>query len=145
MAIATLRAVTLRAVKWNRHDMVCSRTQLINRLHAVMVRPVSSGLPRGLTAEAAPEALRRIRPRDTLRPALRTIAVDLVVELRRLDRRIGDASQTLIEAVTASGTTLTDLLGIGDVVAAKILARTGPISRFPTPGLACGRRGVSRR
>ena len=34
--------------------------------------------------------------------------------------------------MAASGTILTRLLGVGDVVAAKLLARTGPISRFPS-------------
>ena len=34
--------------------------------------------------------------------------------------------------MAASGTILTRLLGVADVVAAKLLARTGPISRFPS-------------
>ncbi|MGH8882210.1 MAG: IS110 family transposase, partial [Stackebrandtia sp.] len=125
-AIAALRAVTE-----HRDDMVRTRTQLINRLHAVMVKLVPSGLPRGLNAELAADALRRVQPRDTLRRTLRTIAVDLVAELRRADRRIAETTQTLHHAVTASGTTLTEMLRIGDVVAAKIHARTGPIARFP--------------
>ena len=33
-------------------------------------------------------------------------------------------------AGAASGTTLTSVYGVGAVVAAKLLARTGPISRF---------------
>jgi hypothetical protein len=44
---------------------------------------------------------------------------------RRLDRRIATTTEDLAEAVAASGTTLTTLLGIGDLMAAKILARTG--------------------
>jgi transposase len=80
----------------------------------------------------ASDALRRVRRRDPLARTVRAIAAELVVELRRLDRRIDDVARTLSAAVTASRTTLTELLGVGDVVAAKILARTGPISRFPT-------------
>ena len=60
-----------------------------------------------MSADAAAEALRRVRPRDTLGRTLRTIAVDLVAE-RRLDRRIAEATQTLKDAVAASGTTLTE-------------------------------------
>lgn len=56
-AIAALRAVTE-----HRDDMVRTRTQLINRLHALLVKLVPSGLPRGLTVEAASDAVRRIRP-----------------------------------------------------------------------------------
>lgn len=47
-AIASLRAVTE-----HRDDMVRSRTQIINRLHAVLVKLIPAGLIRGLTAEAA--------------------------------------------------------------------------------------------
>lgn len=119
----------LRAVTEHRGEMVRAGTQLINRLHAVMVKLVPSGLARGLSADMAAEALRRVRPRDTLR---RTIAADLIIELRRLDRRVAEAAQTLSDTVTASGSTLTSLLGIGDVVAAKILARTGAVGRFPS-------------
>jgi transposase len=137
-AIAALRAVTE-----HRDDMVRTRTQLINRLHALLVKLVPSGLPRGLTVEAASDALRRIRPRDPLARTLRTIAAELVVELRRLDRRIDDAARTLSAAVAASRTTLTELLGIGDVMAAKILARTGPISRFPTSAAFASYCGVA--
>jgi len=118
-AIAALRAVTE-----HRDDMVRTRTQLINRLHALLVKLVPSGLPRGLTVEAASDALRRIRPRDPLARTLRTIAAELVVELRRLDRRIDDAAHTLSAAVTASRTTLTELVGIGDVVRHR-LSRAG--------------------
>ena len=137
-AIATLRAVTE-----HRDDMVRARTQLINRLHAVMVKRVPSGLARGLSAEAATEALRRARPRDTLGRTLRAIAVDQVAELRRLDRRIAEATQTIGDAVTASGTTLTNLLGVGDVTAAKMLARTGPVGRFPSASAFASYCGVA--
>lgn len=61
---------------------------------------------------------------------LRQLAAALLSELRRLDRRITDATATLSTAVAASGTTLTQLHGIGDVLAAKILARTGSVTRF---------------
>jgi transposase len=132
-AIAALRALTE-----HRDDLVRTRTQLINRLHALLVKLVPSGLPRGLTAESAADALRRIRPRDTLGRTLRRLAVELVAELRRLDRRLTETTQALADAVTASGTTLTRMLGVGDVVAAKLLARTGPISRFASAAAFAG-------
>lgn len=123
----------------HRDDLVRTRTQLVNRLHVLLVKLV----PTGLTAELAAEALRRVRPRDTLGRTLRALAVDLVAELRRLDRRIAEATQTLSDAVAASGSTLTGLLGIGDVVAAKILARTGPVSRFRSPAAFASYCGVA--
>jgi transposase len=137
-AIAALRAVTE-----HRDDLVRTRTQLINRLHALSVQLVASGLARGLTAESAADALRRIRPRDQLGRTLRALPVDQVSELRRLDRRISETTKTLSDAVTVSGSTLTELLGIGDVVAAKILARTGPVTRFPSTAAFASYCGVA--
>lgn len=102
-----------------------ARTQPINRLHVLLVNLIPSGVARGLSAESAAQALRSVRPRDTLGRTLRALTVDLIAELRRLDRGIADTTQALSDAVTASGTTLTNLLGVGDVVAAKLLARTG--------------------
>jgi transposase len=137
-AIAALRAVTE-----HRDDLVRARTQLVNRLHVLLVKLVPTGPARGLSAESAAEALRRVRPRDALGRTLRALPVDLVAELRRLDRRIVEATQTLSDAVAASGSTLTGLLGIGDVVAAKILARTGPVSRFRSPAAFASYCGVA--
>jgi transposase len=138
-AIAALRALTE-----HRDDLVRTRTQTtINRLHALLVTLIPSGLPRGLTAQTATEALRRTRPRTTLGRTVRGLAAELLAELRRLDRRIAGATQALTAAVTASGTTLTDLLGVGDVIAAKILARTGPIHRFRSPAAFASYCGVA--
>ncbi len=124
-AVAALRALTE-----HRDDLVRTRTQTVNRLHALLAQLLPAGLPRGLTADAAAAALRSIRPRAVLARTLRQVAVELLSEVRRLDRRIAEATATLSAAVAASGTTLTALHGIGDVVAAKILARSGAVSRF---------------
>lgn len=82
-AIAALRALTE-----HRDDLVRTRTQLVNRLHVLLVKLIPSGQARGLTADSAAGALRRIRPRDSFGRTLRATAVDLLAELRRLDRRI---------------------------------------------------------
>lgn len=110
-AIAALRVLTEHC-----DDLVRNRTQLINRLHVLLVKLIPSGVGRGLSAESAAHALRSVRPRDTLGRTVRMLAVDLAAELRRLDRRIAETTEALSDAVAASGTTLTGLLGIGDVV-----------------------------
>jgi transposase len=124
-AIAALRCLTDY-----RDDLVRNRTQTVNRLHALLAKLLPAGLPRGLTADTAATALRSIRPRAVLARTLRQVAVELLNELRRLDRRIAEVTATVSAAVATSGTTLTDLHGIGDVLAAKILARSGSVGRF---------------
>jgi len=120
----------LRALIEHREDLVRTRTQTINRLHALLTNLVPAGLPRKLTAEAATTTLRGIRPRTTLGRTLRGLAMELVAEIRRLDRRITAVAEQISAAVAESGTTLTGLHGIGDLLAAKILARTAGVHRF---------------
>jgi transposase len=60
----------------------------------------------------------------------RRLAVDLVGEVRRLDQRIAATGERITAAVRESGTTLTELFGIGGMLAGKILARVGSVHRF---------------
>jgi len=55
-----------------------------------------------------------------------------VADLRRLDRALVDNRRRCATAVAASGTTLTDVFGISDVLAAKVLGHTGDVTRFVT-------------
>jgi len=50
--------------------------------------------------------------------------------VRQLDRRIARAASDIETAVCASGTTLTELRGVGALTAGKILGRVGAITRF---------------
>ena len=110
-----------------------TRTHTINRLHIVLTHLVAGGASRDLSADRAAALLRSVRPHDTAGKTLRMLAVDLVAELRQLDRRIDKAAHDIEDAVEASGTTLTQLHGIGALTAAKILSRVGAIRRFRSP------------
>ncbi|WP_328393456.1 hypothetical protein [Nocardia sp. NBC_00416] len=74
-----------------------------------------------------------MRPRERYGRTLRQVAVDLVGELRRLDRRIDNATDSLAAAVTASRTQLATIRGVG-IVAAKIFAHTGDIRGYCSRG-----------
>ena len=120
----------LRAIVEHRDDLVKTRTQTVNRLHVVLTNLVPAGAQRDLTAEKAAELLRGTRPRDAAGKILRGLAADLVAEIRQLDRHIAKAAADVQAAVSASGTTLTELCGIGALTAGKILGRVGTIKRF---------------
>ncbi|MDT5076166.1 MAG: hypothetical protein QOJ80_803, partial [Mycobacterium sp.] len=119
-----------RAIVEHRDDLVKTRTQTVNRLHVLLTRLSPGGAAGTLTAERAASLLRTMRPRDPAAKAFRALAVDMVSELRHLDRRIAKAAADIESAVAASSTTLTELHGIGTVSAAKIISRVGPIHRF---------------
>ncbi|WP_346280328.1 IS110 family transposase [Pseudonocardia sp.] len=134
---AGLRTVTvdetvtaLRALVEHRDDVVKTRTQTVNRLHVLLTQLLPGGAPRQLTADAAAQLLRPVRPRGIGPRTLRRLAADLVTEIRHLDRRITAANTEIADAVQASRSTLTELRGIGDLTAGKILARVGDVHRF---------------
>jgi Transposase IS116/IS110/IS902 family len=56
----------------------------------------------------------------------------LVDDLDRLESQRKASKARIRTAVAASGTTLTDIFGVGDVVAATLIGHTGDIGRFPT-------------
>lgn len=130
----------LRAVVEHRDDLVKHRTQTINRLHVLLVRLVPAGAPTNLSADVAAGLLRRVRARGPIQATLRALSTELISEIRHLDRRIATAGEQITAAVTATGSTLTDLRGIGPLLAGKILARVGveTVTRFRSPGaFAC--------
>ncbi|MGH3495237.1 MAG: transposase [Sciscionella sp.] len=120
----------LRALVEHRDDMIRSRTQTINRLHVLLTKLIPAGAHTNLSAEGAAALLRTVRPRHIAAKTLRRLAVDLIAEVRCLDRRITTTEADIATAVQHTGTTLTSLYGIGTGLAGKILARVGDVYRF---------------
>ena len=53
-------------------------------------------------------------------------------DVRTLDRKIADLNGRIEAEVEASGTTLTQIFGIGPILAARIIGTVGDVGRFPT-------------
>lgn len=73
------------------------------------------------------------------------IATDLIAEIRRLDKRLEQARTRITARVEAAETSLLRIRGISYLNAAKILARTGPVTRFPSPSAFAAYAGVAPR
>ena len=74
----------------------------------------------------------RDRPaRDVAGRNRRQLAADLIEDLVGLDRKITGLDGQLKAAVAATGTTLTDINGVGTGTAAMILGEVGDVRRFP--------------
>jgi transposase len=143
-AIAGLRHCGLRAVRVEDHtavmrilidrydDLVALCTQAACRLHVALRELIAGGAPRRLGADRAAKLLRSVRPQDAGVERKR-LALELVADVRRLDRDIATAKRRVGDAVTASGTSLLELHGVGPVVAGFILGHVGDPARFATP------------
>jgi transposase len=58
------------------------------------------------------------------------LAADFLQDLRRIDDQMQQARKKPAAAVRASGTTLTEVFGVGPVIAAIVIGEAGDITRF---------------
>jgi transposase len=124
--------VALRLMSERRRDLVRSRTQTVNQLHQLLMELIPAGAGRKLTAKKAKALIATVRPREVAGRTRRQLAVDLIEDLVGLDRKLKDLDKRLRAAVTATGTTLTEIKGVGTATAAMILGEVGDVRRFPS-------------
>jgi transposase len=144
VAIVALRSRTQHEVRPDDHSAVLKvwskryrdlgrgRTQVACRLHAVLCELVPGGIAREITAAHAARVLEQVTPSDAVVQARWELAADLLDDLRRADARLGEVKKKLAAAVQAAGTTLTEVFGVGPVIAATVIGQVGDISRFAT-------------
>jgi transposase len=137
------RVEVLRLLTERRDDLVAERTRALNRLHVLLRDLLSDGVAKGLSAEAAAKLLRRARPRHAAGRTRKRLASELARDVRALDRKIASLDQRIREEVEASGTTLTEVFGVGSILAAKIVGIVGDVSRFPSKAHFASYAGVA--
>ena len=142
VAIAALRQPGLAVVRPEDHTQVLRmlakrhlkltglRTQAACRLHSVLVLLRPGGLQPRLSATKARRMLQGMRSLDPIGEQRRTMARTHLGDIRRLDREIKANKVLISKAVATSGTTVTDVYGVGPVVAAFLIGYTGDIGRF---------------
>jgi transposase len=123
----------LRLLSERREDLVAERTRALNRLHGLLRDLVPGGVAGKLSADRAARILRGMRPRGGASARLRRrLASEILRDIRTLDRKIADMGGRIEAEVEASGTTLTEIFGVGPILAATILGTVGDVARFPT-------------
>ena len=144
VAIAALRAAELVPVRVEDHATVLRllagrHTQLgwaynktACRLHALVAELVPGGIGKELVVSQARLLLGEHQPVGAVAIERHALAVEMLDELDRLNTQRKTLRKRIGVAVTASGTTLTDIFGIGEVGAAIILGQVGDVTRFPT-------------
>jgi transposase len=79
-----------------------------------------------ITAAQATRLLDELEPAGAVAAARRAVAVELVADLRRLDEQLRATKRQITAAVRVSETTLTELFGVGPIIAAR-RRRCGPL------------------
>jgi transposase len=133
----------LRLLTERREDLVSERTRALNRLHVLLRDLFSDPVRMQLSTDAAAKLLRRARPQHPAGRVRRGLASELVRDVRTLDRRIAELDERIAGEVKASGTKLTEIFGVGPILAAKILGIVGDVSRFPSKAHFASYAGVA--
>ena len=125
-------AMVLRMLAKRHHDLTARRTQSVCRLHALLATMTPGGLPRLLSADRAARELRKIRAADAVGSTRREACYELLGEVRDSDRHLRELHARIVAAVRAADTTVTNVYGVGPVVAAYLIGYTGDVTRFAT-------------
>ncbi|MBA3984560.1 MAG: IS110 family transposase [Acidimicrobiia bacterium] len=131
-----LRAVTtagynelLRLLAKRHIDLSNQRTRLVARLHALATELSPGGIAKTLSSTDAAKFLATVTPTDAVAQLRCDLIADLA-DLARIEAQSKQSERRIRDAVAASGTTVTDIYGIGPVVAAMLIGNTGDIARF---------------
>ena len=142
VAVAALRTPRLRSVEAADHaevlrllakrnlDIGNHRTRVVCRLHAALATLAPGGIAKELNASDAVELLARIQPATPVEQARRDLAVELLDDVHRLDAQLKESHRRIRIAVKASGTSLTELFGVGPIIACALIGYTGDVRRF---------------
>jgi transposase len=142
VAIAALRSPGLRSVYAADHAEVLRllakrnrgigalRTKLVCRLHALIAGLEAGGIAKELNASDADGLLRSFEGSSPAEHTRHQLALELLEDIRHLDHQLSESHKRIKLAVQASGTSVTEVFGIGAVIACSLIGYTGDVSRF---------------
>jgi transposase len=142
VAVAAVRAKELRVLALDpelealrmlvdrRDELVRQRVQTVNRLQRLLGELTPGKVKKDITALQAKAILASVRPRDVVGKTRRRLAAEQLADLVAVEKKIKALSKELKALVQDSGSTLMDLPGVGPIVAARVLADVGEVTRF---------------
>ena len=141
-AIAALRGRRLRQVALDdhvaiirmlanrQHGLVAHHTQALCRLHAQLANLSPGGVSGRLSPKRAEAMLATIRPADGVVAERKQQCLELLADVVRLRGALSDIKDRIEMAVLASKTSVTDVYGVGAIIASIIIGHSGDVARF---------------
>jgi hypothetical protein len=127
--------VALRLQVDRRDELGRARTEVVSRIHHLLLELIPGGAKKFLTRGQASHLLRTApAPVGIVAQTRHQLAGELIEDLTVIDAKIRAANRQLRQLVAATGSSLGELNGIGPSGAARLLGDIGDISRFGTAG-----------
>jgi transposase len=142
IAVAAFRAPGLRNVEVADHSQVLGllakrnvdlgshRTRVVCRLHALLAELAPGGIAKEMYVSDAERLLANITPESPAVQVRYDMALELLDDVRRLDEQTKVSHRRIGIAIKASGTSLTELYGVGPIIAAQLIGYAGDVRRF---------------
>jgi transposase len=146
VAVAALRSPFIASVRAEDHvsvlrllakaqlDASRARSRACSRLHALVRELVPGGIRKEIVVAQADQVLVGIEPVNATQRQRLELAHETVDEIRVLDAKLIRSRARITAAVSASGTSLIEVYGVGPIIAALLIGYTGNADRFPTAG-----------
>ena len=113
-------------------DLSRARNRIVCRLHSVLCELVPGGFAKHISYIQAAKVLESIAAVGAVAAARVELAHELLEDLGRVDEQRRAAKRRLANIVAAAHTTVTDIPGVGPVVAATVLGSVADVRRFPS-------------
>jgi transposase len=123
-------AEIMRLLAKRNHDLGRMRARLICRLHNALADLSPGGIAKELYVSDADRLLESYEPVTPIEHMRHQLARELVDDVRRLDTLIKESHRRIRTAVQASKTSLTQVYGVGPIVACMVIGLTGDVGRF---------------
>lgn len=120
----------LRLLAKRNTDIGNQRSRVVARLHALLLELTAGGVSKEIYASDVDRFLAEVHPVTPAEQVRYDIAVELLADIRRLDEQLKVSHKRVREAVAASGTSVTDVFGIGPIIAAMLIGYSGDVTRF---------------
>ncbi len=122
----------LRLLAKRNIDIGNQRSRVVCRMHSLLAELAGGGIAKEINASDVDRFLETLTPATPVAQVRYDLVVELLDDIRRLDSQLKVSHKRIRDAVRASGTSLTDLFGVGPIIAAhahRLHRRRRPGSR----------------
>jgi len=122
----------LRLLAKRNTDIGKQRARSVCRVHALLIELAPGGIAKEINASDIEPFLAQLEPASPVEQMRVDMVRELLADIVRLDGQLKESHKRIRAAVKVSGTSLTEIYGIGPIIAAMLIGYSGDITRFAT-------------